>query len=281
MCNAVDNLLNYVSLFADDLKMYASSSRRDIIQADLDRLSLWQDTWLLKFNTQDNKCKVMHVGAKNPKNKYFLDGVELPEIESEKDLGVFVSQNWNWNHHIDSIVKKANSSSAWILRTVITRSLEVMSLIYKTVIRPHLEYCVQLWSPVPSHGNWASIISIEDVQRKFTRAIDGIGLLTYKERLEKLGLTTLLERRARGDLIETFRILSGIADYGSSLFQPSRSGRNLISRPGDQNSFKHNFFSRRVISYWNKLPLNVKNAESVNQFKNRLDKFKNTTLEQP
>ena len=163
-----DNLLNYVSLFADDLKMYASSSRRDIIQADLDRLSLWQDTWLLKFNTQDNKCKVMHVGAKNPKNKYFLDGVELPEIESEKDLGVFVSQNWNWNHHIDSIVKKANSSSAWILRTVITRSLEVMSLIYKTVIRPHLEYCVQLWSPVPSHGNWASIISIEDVQRKFT-----------------------------------------------------------------------------------------------------------------
>ena len=61
-----DNLLNYVSLFADDLKMYASSSRRDIIQADLDRLSLWQDTWLLKFNTQDNKCKVMHVGAKKP-----------------------------------------------------------------------------------------------------------------------------------------------------------------------------------------------------------------------
>ena len=161
--------------------MYASSSRRDIIQADLDHLSLWQDTWLLKFNTLDNKCKVMHVGAKNPKNKYFLDGVELPEIESEKDLGVFVSQNWNWTHHIDSIVKKANSSSAWILRTVITRSLEVMSLIYKTVIRPHMEYCVQLWSPVPSHGNWSSIISIEDVQRKFTRAIDGIGLLTYKE----------------------------------------------------------------------------------------------------
>ena len=81
-------------------------------------------------------------------------------------------------------------------------------------------------------------------------------------------------------MIETFKILSGIADYGSSLFQPSRSGRNLISRPGDQNSFKHNFFSRRVISYWNKLPLNVKNAESVNQFKNRLDKFKNTNLEQ-
>ena len=79
-----DHLLNFVSLFADDLKMYGPSSNKVSLQADLDELAAWQDTWLLKFNTTDCKCKVMHVGSQNPENKYYLDGVELPKIESEK-----------------------------------------------------------------------------------------------------------------------------------------------------------------------------------------------------
>ena len=90
-----------------------------------------------------------------------------------------------------------------------------------------------------------------------------------------------MERRARGDLIETFRILSGIANYGSSLLKLSHSGRNLVSRPGDQNSFKHSFFSRRVVHYWNKLPHHIKNSETVNQFKNRLDNFRLKNLDLP
>ena len=81
-------------------------------------------------------------------------------------------------------------------------------------------------------------------------------------------------------MIETFRILSGIADYGSTLLKLSRTGRNLISRPGDQNTFKYSFYSRRAINYWNKLPSHIKNAESVNQFKNRVDKFRETNFDQ-
>ena len=181
-----------VSLFADDLKMYGPSSKNDTLQADLDELAAWQDTWLLRFNTTDGKCKVMHVGSHNPRNKYYLDSVELPKIDSEKDLGVLVSENWKWDQHISSIVKKATSMSAWVLRTVISRSPEVMLQIYKTFIRPHLEYCVQLWSPLPTHGNWGMIMVIENVQRQFTRAIHGIGLLPYKICLHKLRLTTLL-----------------------------------------------------------------------------------------
>ena len=271
-----EKIKNKVSLFADDLKMYGKSSSQQELQTDLDNLVVWQETWLLTFNTVDNKCKVMHVGSKNPHSKYYLNNIELPVITSEKDLGVLVSSDWKWEQNIHAIVNKATSVAAWVLRTIVTRSPDIMLNIYKTIIRPHLEYCVQLWSPLPSHGNWNLIMSIENVQRNFTRSIEGIGLLPYKERLEKLGLTTLLERRARGDLIESFRIISGIADYGKSLLKPSFSGRNLnlISRPGDQNTYKHGFFSRRVINYWNKLPVFIKSAENVNQFKNRLDNFK-------
>ena len=75
-----------------------------------------------------------------------------------------------------------------------------MSMIYRCIVpvRPHLEYCVQAWSPTPRHGNWDLILKIEKVQtvqRKFTCLINDIGTLTYGARLKSLKLTTLAERR--------------------------------------------------------------------------------------
>ena len=75
------------------------------------------------------------------------------------------------------------------------------------------------------HGNWSLILELEGVQRSFTRMIDGVGLLTYRDRLDKLKLTTLLERRVRGDLIEMFKIQEGFVSYGSELF--GRAGRTV------------------------------------------------------
>ena len=100
--------------------------------------------------------------------------------------------------------------------------------IYKSLVRPNLEYCVQLWNPIPKNGNWALIMELESVQRKYTRFVDGIGLLPYKDRLKKLRITTLIERRARGDIIELFKIFRGLCSYRSSLFKFSRSGMNIV-----------------------------------------------------
>ena len=111
--------------------------------------------------------------------------------------------------------------------------------------------------------------------------IDGIGTWTYEERLKALGLTTLLERRARGDLIETFKIISGIAKYGHNLFQLSRSSQKLVSRPGDQSRFKHSLLSRRVTGYWNRLPLQVRSVKTVDSFKSALGKFKDKNYSSP
>ena len=57
-------------------------------------------------------------------------------------------------------------------------------------------------------GNWMYIMCLENCQRKLTlKRIEGFGSLSYQERLSKLSLTTLLERRGKGDLIETFKIV--------------------------------------------------------------------------
>ena len=73
-------------------------------------------------------------------------------------------------------------------------------------MRPHLEYCVQFWSP----NLRKDIIAIEGVQRRFTRLIPGMSGLSYDQRLHRLGLYSLEFRRLRGDLIETYKILKGL-----------------------------------------------------------------------
>ena len=274
-----ESIKNSVLLFADDLKMVSKSQTKQMNQDDIDTLVSWQNRWLLKFNTKDRKCKVMHIGKNNPQNQYHMGDDLLPAVDSEKDLGILFSRSLDFGDHITSCINKATSCIAWVTRSVISREREVMLKIYKSMIRPHIEYCVQLWSPLPSHGNWGLILALEDIQRKYTRLIDGLGLLPYQVRLDKLGLTTLLERRARGDLIETFKIVNDISDYGQDMFKFSRSGNNLISRPGDEHKLKHAFFPHRVLKYWNKLPPPLKFSKSVDSFKNHLSKFKKENLQ--
>ena len=117
----------------------------------------------------------------------------------------------------------------WITRNLIRREKVLMLRIYKALVRPHLEYCIQLWNPAPEHGNWSTILKIEGVQRRFTRMIDEVGLLPYSERLGVLKLTTLIERRTRGDLIEVFKSKKDLSNINGVL-RFGRSGLNIISK---------------------------------------------------
>ena len=263
---------------ADDLKLIVNAKLKDATQQDLDLLSEWQKKWLLSFNTIDGKCKVLSIsksGTRENINKYYLNDSLLPNVANEKDLGVNIESNLAWGSHIQSNISKAKQCTGWVKRNVISRNADVMVNIYKSLIRPHLEYCVQLWSPKAEHGNWATIMKLESVQREFTRLIDGIGLLTYRERLEKLKLTTLIERRARGDLIEVFKIFRGLCMYGKTLLKFSRSGMNIVLK---SNRPHVNKFELRVVNYWNKLPEELRLANSVVDFKVGLEAYKKDNI---
>ena len=249
---------------------------------DICELEIWESIWLLRFNPL--KCKVMHLDFNdNPKIEYILDGVKLETSEQEKDLGVVTSSSFLWNDHIKTSISKANKMICWIARNLIIREKVVMLNIYKSLIRPHLEYCVQLWNPNAAHGSWQIILQLEAVQRRFTRLIEDIGTLSYSDRLESLKLTTLAERRIRGDLIETFKITSGLVDYGDNLFNLSRSGSNIVSNMNLEVSntkirnLRKSFLPERVLPYWNALPVFVKNSYSVNSFKINLKIFIRTS----
>ena len=268
-----EGIRSFMLLFADDLKLVVNANLPNVTQNDLNLLNDWQKKWLLSFNTSDKKCKVLEVNRKNrcAFNHYSLNNSTLPIVESEKDLGINIVSDLNWNNHISGSICKAKKCIGWVTRSIISRDRHVMLNIYKSLIRPNLEYCVQLWNPIPKHGNWATIMEIESVQRKFTRLIDGIGLLPYEERLSNLQLTTLIERRARGDIIEVFKIFRGLCNYGKNLFKFSRSGMKIVLT---KSTSSVNTFQMRVVGYWNRIPDNVKMAENVADFKHKLEVYK-------
>ena len=120
----------------------------------------------------------------------------------------------------------------------------------------------------------------EKVQRSATKMVHGLRHLSYEQRLRHLELTTLKERRIRGDLIETFKIMTGKERVDRrQFFQLSTCEYQLrghtmkLSKQRTRLDVRKFSFSQRVVREWNKLSQDVVEAASVNQFKNRLDKF--------
>ena len=124
-----------------------------------------------------------------------------------------------------------------------------------------MEYAVQAWSPYLKKD----IECLEKVQRRATKLVKGFRKLSYEQRLHKLGLTTLADRRLRGDLIEAYKIITGkeklkIGDF----FQFSDTVYNLqghcykLATIGSRLEVRRNFLSQRekmknVVGPWNQL----------------------------
>ena len=112
------------------------------------------------------------------------------------------------------VVNTANRIIGMIKRSFSYLSKDITIQLYKSLVRPHLEYCVQVWRP---HLR-KDIDNIEKVQRRITKMVFGLEKLSYEEKLKKLNLTTLETRRLRGDLIEMFKIIKGFDNINYKIF---------------------------------------------------------------
>ena len=222
----------------------------------------------------------MHTGKKGKQFKYFMAGNELEHVETEKDLGVWISSDLKSSNQCVHAYQKANRILGMINRTITWKSADILLPLYKTLVRPLLEYCTVAWSP--HYVKDKSLL--ERIQHRFTRMVPGLKNKSYEERLQQLGLWTLEERRNRADLIEVFKILNGLTTIPfDELFEVDISGRTRghsvkLRKNRCKLDVRKYFFCDRVVNRWNNLDEKTIGSTSVNEFKRNLQRLRDTRM---
>ena len=270
-----DALNSTVKIFADDTKIYRPlRGPSDItrLQDDINAADKWSKDWQLHFNA--TKIHALHFGWKNEKHQYHIGEELLEPTNEEKDLGVTIDQELKFHRHVALATKRANGVLSQIRRTIKYKEKEIIIPLYMALVRPLLEYGNVIWNPRYKEDQK----DVEKVQRRATKIVRSISHLEYGDRLRQLNLPSLQHRRRRGDMIQVYKIISGIDRVDPDRIFEFR--KNSTTRGHEKKLFKHmsrlnvrkEAFSQRTVNDWNSLPQTVIEAETLDQFKSRLDR---------
>ena len=282
--NDIDCLAENISIinkFADDTKLgHVIKDVHDvrILQDCLNALVEWANTWGMSFNV--DKCKVMHVGLRNPCLEYKMNGKVLACTELERDIGVLVHKTLKPSKQCTEASRRANGVLGKICRSFHYRDRHTFVKLYIQYVRPHLEFAVPAWAPWSAGDKEV----LEKVQRRAVKMISGLQGATYEDRLKELKLQTFEDGRKMFNLVQTLKILKGfdnvktetwfimVGENQARITRATTNPLNLVQHRS-KSDIRKNFFSQRVVESWNNLPSELKESRSVQSFKSNLIKL--------
>ena len=194
-------------------------------------------------------------------------------MTEEKDLGVYIDEQLKFHVHVAKAVGTASRMLELVRHTFICLDRITGPLLFKTMVRPHLEYGNVIWHPRFRRDR----LEVEKVQRRATRLVTELRHLPYQERLQALRLPSLEHRRRRGDIIEVWNIVKGVyrLDHDKLFVKAEDSatrGHKLkLRKEQSRLDVRLRWFSQRAVNDWNALPAHVIAGQTVITFKSRLD----------
>ena len=188
------NLSSDCRLFADDILLYNIRENHKILQNDLNELEEWGKLWQLAFN--NSKCSVLSLRTNYINNSRLWNFLNHP-------YGIELSYDLKWEKHITNITAKVSRTLGMLSRVLKMADTRTRQLVYKTLVRPILEFGCQVWDPYlwKMLNNW----------KKFK--IELKGRVSFSQIRRDTSITSLKDRRKelRHDLFVNL-IESGVVD---------------------------------------------------------------------
>ena len=203
-----------------------------------------------------SKSFILHLGNNNPKQQYKLGDQIINETENMRDLGIFIDNKLKFSQHYTFIIRNAYLRMHQIFKAIRSGSIKTWTTIYKSYIRPLLEYAPETWSPLLKKD----IKKVEQCQKFFTRiALKKCKLppIPYTDRLTLFKLPTLEQRRIVFDMTMAHKIIN----------------RQTHINPEDLFTFSHRQNKKgtfrlltKLRTYKNKKSFTDKNLEPIKQY---------------
>ena len=267
------NIQSEIRLFADDCILYRTiQSDADVVtlQDDINTMLAWSHTWQMSFNAA--KCHILSICRqhKKPLLQYKLGPDQLSNVDSYPYLGVTISADLRWHHHVDDVCFRASRTLNFLRRNIYRCSPEAKALAYTSLVRPHLEYASAAWDPYTA----IDINKLEMVQRRAARFAksDYRHTSSVTGFLNELDWDQLSLRRKHARLTTLYKAIHSLTAIPTGkLLRPTRFSRSsnehsFIGLSSRIDTYKYSFFPRTIID-WNVLPEAVQSKTSVDSFR--------------
>ena len=268
-----------MSLFADDMALYRPIYSPDdyaALQEDISKLVNWINSVLLAL--QPSKCCAMLISRKrddsSPPPTFTVDGTNLALVKSVTYLGVQITSDLSWSPHISNLCAKTRKLIGLLYRRFYKHADSATLLqLYKTFIRPHLEYAAIVWDPYLAKD----IESLEKVQRFGLCMALKDWSLDHEQLLQQSSIQKLSDRRSQSRLCHLFKIFYELCDFPDAPLKCRQSPYNcrnfhhmqLVCPRAKTSQYLNSFFPK-TINRWNSLPSNYFLSSSLSHFKHSL-----------
>ena len=257
-----DDLLSQIAIYADDTTVYDCQEETDAfsmldqarcLESDLQDIVEWGKKWLVTFNA--GKTKLLSVSKCHRATPFSIpmNGKDLPENNSFRLLGLTFSNSLTWNEYVEAIAKSAAQKVGSLYRARAYLTPECILYLYKSSIRPCMEYCCHLWAGAPAH----LLNLLDKIQNRVCNMV-GPQL--------SLKLQPLSHRRDVASLSLFYKYFHGhCSEELASLVPPrkiftrhtrqaARAHEFTVEEPFISKNFRRSSFFPRTSHLWNSLP---------------------------